>query len=158
MSFRTLPYAFIHCSSTYRQGSCCVLGPFPGWGTPVRTRDPCSKKTALAISNSFLLTLVSIRITWGLINWFLGSTTEFPGDSDAGFGVPILIICVLKCPSKEAQSIFFFVGGGTVTVLVQYVVKDPWPIIEEVRNNHLPPPTHFLLLPTNVLPKSSIFD
>lgn len=58
--------------------------------------------------NSFLLTLVSIRITWGLINRFLGSTTEFPGDSDAGFGGPILIICVLKCPSKVAQSIFYF--------------------------------------------------
>lgn len=103
-----MSYAFIRCFSTYCQGSCCVLGPFPGWGTPVRTWDPCSKRQPCLSLNSFLLTLVSIRITWGLINRFLGSTTEFPGDSDAGFGGLILIICVLKCPSKVAQSIFYF--------------------------------------------------
>lgn len=64
-------------------------------------RQPC-----LSL-NSFLLTLVSIRITWGLISRFLGSTTEFPGDSDAGFGGPILIICS-KVSLKSGTEHFLF--------------------------------------------------
>lgn len=84
----------------------------------MRTRDPCSKKTALAISNSFLLTLV--RITWGLINRFLGSTTEFPGEQPCWVWGPHSDNLCSKVSLKRGTEhfLFFFVGGGTVTVLV----------------------------------------